>query len=132
MDFLIEFESIKKIACEFRLAGKNGLTLWNTIKYNYSEEPLTKYKWKHIDEDFDKYIMMLPEHNDGIMNEPFHFIIQCVRIQKKNPILNKRRLMQIALNIGQLIASESDIPKDIMKNFYILHMEKLFTYIDDK
>ena len=125
-----EFNLIKEIAFNCRSGGVNGLNLWNLLKTNYEETPLYEFEWKQLDESLVADVMKLNEfYENGIMNEPVHFIIQSVRIQKKNPILNKRRLMQIALNIGQLQATQNAIPKELMDKFYELKMDDMSTYI---
>lgn len=127
-----EFNLIKEIAFNCRSGKVNGLKLWNLLKTNYEESPMQGFEWAQIDKLFVADVMKLNEfYENGDMNEQVHFIIQCVRIQKKNPILSKRRLMQIAFNIGQLHASQSYIPKDIMDQFHKLVMDEMKTYISD-
>ena len=90
-----------------RSKNKNydGLRFWKSIKGILSNSNYKAEKWKNIPQKYYKNIMTLPEYYiDGNGNtsliEENHFLIQTVRIPNtEKPSL--RKIMQIALNIGQ-------------------------------
>lgn len=85
----------------------NGLKFWRSIKPILTNSKYEANKWKNIPMKYYKNIMILPEYYmDGYGNaniiEENHFLIQTVRIPKtEKPSL--RKIMQIALNIGQYL-----------------------------
>lgn len=83
-------------------SGASGLVFWRSIKENYSTEPIEGAKW----------LSPVPKKSeegewnpDGSAN-PFHFYNQLWRIPAEKT-LSERSIMQIALNIGQGLASGS-------------------------
>ena len=99
----------------------DGLGFWQGIKKIL--EPLDKYsasKWKTLSKTKTKKIMLLPEYtingyDDKIIDENNHFIIQQVRI----PVTDKptiKKIMQIALNIGQYKGTSKNIKNNSIKN----------------
>lgn len=95
----------------------DGLKFWRSIKPILSNSNYKAKKWKNIPKKYYKNIMLLPEYYiDGYGNtnmiEENHFIIQTVRIPKtEKPSL--RKIMQIALNIGQYLGYNIDNNKII-------------------
>lgn len=79
-------------------------------------------------------ILDLPEYDEsGRMIELNHFMLQCVRIPRNEP-LSERKVMQMALNIGQLMSEAKldnlDISMQILfKRFVALGMTELSGYI---
>lgn len=83
----------------------DGKAFWQPIKNQLSDEPLELIKFKKIPKKIVESIMQLPEkYIDGYgkekMIESNHFLIQQVRIPTTEH-LSIRKIMQIALNIGQ-------------------------------
>lgn len=101
-----------------RYKNKNfdGLKFWRSIKPILTNSKYEANKWKKIPIKYYKNIMMLPEYyKDGYDNthiiEENHFLIQTVRIPNtEKPLL--RKIMQIALNIGQYLGHNS---KNLLK-----------------
>ena len=100
----------------------DGLGFWQPIKKML--EPLDEYsakKWKKIPKKLTRSIMLLPEYTingyeEKIIIENNHFIIQQVRI----PLTEKptiRKIIQIALNIGQYRGSGGKIIFDNIEQF---------------
>ena len=92
-----------------RYKNKNfdGLKFWRSLKPILSNSKYEANKWKNISIEYYKKIMILPEYYiDGYGNtniiEENHFLIQTVRIPK-NEKPSLRKIMQIALNIGQYL-----------------------------
>lgn len=121
-----------------KLSRKNnqnfdGLSYWRKIKVLLSED-LKASKWKHIPKKLTYDILSFPEQivfgngkTETIENN--HFIIQQVRIPKKDEP-NLRKIMQIALNIGQW---EGFPNQDIynLVNYPKTKLNKLSTYITE-
>ena len=132
------FSKVRTAAKELRTNNKkaDGLAFWKPIKESLEPFDSITGEWnpilfKHKYEVFYKKIMKLHEKDsNGNMIEPHHFIIQCVRIPRTE-ILNLRKLIQIALNIGQLMPMLDELPKSIVKEFKELKMHLIGTYIKD-
>jgi hypothetical protein len=115
----------------------DGLGFWQPIKKLL--EPLDEYsakKWKKIPKKLTKSIMLLPEYTingyeEKIIIEKNHFIIQQVRI----PLTEKptiRKIIQIALNIGQYKGSSRKIFFDNIGQFiYQKDIMELSKHIPD-
>ena len=83
----------------------DGKAFWQPIKEQLSDDGIENIKFKKISKKIVENIMELPEkYIDGYgkekMIESNHFLIQQVRIPTTEH-LSIRKLMQIALNIGQ-------------------------------
>lgn len=80
-------------------------------------------------------ILSLEERNaDGTMNEMNHFMMQCVRIPV-NDLPSERKIMQVALNIGQLLSEIHLVELDekmasLFARFTKFGMTELSAYID--
>lgn len=121
-----------------KLARKNnqnfdGLNYWRKIKFLLSED-LKASKWKHISKKLTDDILSLPEQivygsgkSETIENN--HFIIQQVRIPKTDKP-NLRKIMQIALNIGQWEGSPNQDIYNLV-NYPQTKLNKLSTYITE-
>jgi len=100
----------------------DGLGFWQPIKKLL--EPLDQYsakKWKKIPKNLTKKIMLLPEYTingyeEKSIIENNHFIIQQVRIPLKEAT-TIRKIIQIALNIGQYKGSGGKIIFNSIDNF---------------
>jgi hypothetical protein len=115
----------------------DGLGFWQPIKKML--EPLDEYsakKWKKIPKKMTKKIMLLPEYTingyeEKSIIEDNHFIIQQVRI----PLTEKptiRKIIQIALNIGQYKGSGGKIIFDNIGQFiYRKDIVELSKHIPD-
>ena len=113
----ILFNNVRDQSCKLRKSNPkkfDGQGFWQPIKKML--EPLDKYKakkWKPIPKSITKKIMLLPEYTiDGyetkVINENNHFIIQQVRIPlNEEPTI--RKIIQIALNIGQYRGTNNDV-----------------------
>ena len=85
----------------------DGLNYWKSIKRvlkQYDDENIRGSKWKKINASLVDKIMNLPEkyingYGDEALIESHHFIIQQVRIPKKE--FSIRKVVQLGLNIGQ-------------------------------
>ena len=87
----------------------------NPLKKLFIEQNIRASSWKQIDTSIVKKLMDIPEL-DGLGNIILinHFLRQQVRIPtQEEPSL--RRIMQVALNSGQFLASH-DVVNDL-KNF---------------
>jgi hypothetical protein len=103
-------------------------------------EPLDEYSaenWKTIPEKLRNPIMLLPEYiingyGEQSLIENNHFIIQQVRIPlKEAPTI--RKIVQVALNIGQHRGSGGEIIFNSIDNFIRKKdIEKLSKYISDE
>lgn len=109
-----------------RLNNKNfnGLKFWRSVKPILSKSKYEAVKWKNIPERHYNNIMKYSEYYiDGYgktyLIENHHFLIQTVRIPKtESPSL--RKIIQIALNIGQYLAfNNKTIIKRVNINDYI-------------
>ena len=107
----------------------DGLAFWRSIKESLSESEL-KINWNidinKLNSNFVKKIMSLDESNDKN-----HFLIQHINLVKKNKP-NIRKILQIALNIGQLklYLNEDNFQKPILKYYELYKLDKFETYID--
>ena len=102
----------------------DGRAYWQPIKRILAELTWQASKWRTIPIRYTSKIMSIFEFGiDGngrkIMIEKNHFIIQTVRIPT-NERPSIRKIMQIALNIGQCLATN---------NSSLLHRKKLSDYI---
>ncbi|MEK9774312.1 MAG: hypothetical protein VW298_01700 [Candidatus Woesearchaeota archaeon] len=107
----------------------DGLRFWRSIKDSLNESEL-KINWNvdinKLNSNFVKKIMSLDESNDKN-----HFLIQHINLVKKNKP-NIRKILQIALNIGQLklYLNEDNFQKTILKYYKLYNLDKFETYID--
>ena len=138
---LKQFNDVVGHGFKVRSHLKDGLQSWKDLKVHYSDETFQNAKWKvhqcvDYNTDIRTRIYNLSEFlADGEMNEPVHFIVQCVRIPHKNPVMSEVRLMQIAYNLGQLKAvvdvTPEMYPAGLIEEFYALGMDKLGYYTAD-
>ena len=114
----------------------DGQGFWQPIKKILL--PFDKYhakKWKNIPKTITHEIMILPEYSingyeQKIINENNHFIIQQVRIPlKEKPTIKK--IIQIALNMGQYKALNKPIFNNINQFIYKKDILELSKYITD-
>lgn len=104
----------------------DGKRFWRSIKPILSNSKFKAKKWKKIEKKYYNIIMKLPEfYINGFgkkeIIEENHFIIQTVRI----PVIEKpslRKIMQIALNIGQYLGHN---------NTNMLKKNKIKDYVDN-
>jgi hypothetical protein len=74
----------------------------------------------------------IPESIDGKLVEKNHFLWQQVNIPTKDDSKTSfRRLMQIALNIGQFIAHKEEFDKDILEMIRKFDMTEISTYMTE-
>lgn len=112
----------------------DGLKMWVAIKGQYEDIHHPQVNWAEtiLNDEYSAFrnqvLQELPEYDDhGNMNEPNHFIIQCLRIPFKNN-MTQRRLMQVAYNIGQLKAVQHMYPEHYMQTFYDMKLHHIQTY----
>lgn len=127
------FNIIRSAAKDLRTQNEkaDGQKFWSNIKVLLEPFDDVQLQWKEINDDFYDQVMKLPEYDkNGKTIELHHFIIQCVRIPRIEK-LNIRKLMQIALNIGQLLPNITKLPQHLSQQFLDLHMISMKTYIGD-
>ena len=117
----------------------DGLEYWNQIKpflieiNNRTLGYKINYNPNHnnIIEKFKNYLHLIPEKNDNDkLIEKNHFLLQQLNIPKKdNSIPSFQRLMQIALNIGQLKPYINSFPDNIKKLINDNNLEDIKTYM---
>ncbi len=108
------FLFVKNGACKLRKKNNNadGLKYWKPIKELLSQYDNVKpAKWKKISATTTDKYMSYPEYTiDGYGNQKIieqnHFLIQQVRIPKQEKA-TIRKIIQLALNIGQLKGTSS-------------------------
>lgn len=133
--------SIATMRFESIVGGKkwDGRAIWQPMKNSLSDQP-TVVSWSGKVNSAERNILMrdvlqLSETNeDGSTNELNHFLMQCVRIPV-NDTPSDRKIMQLALNIGQLQAELKLIQVDerflnLYNRFIKLNMTELSAYID--
>lgn len=132
---ITDFEDMIAFAQQGRASGNwDGLKMWTDAKVKFSDEAAGNWTGPILNESYSKtrerILRELPEHDaDGKMNEPNHFIIQCLRIPFKNEF-TERRLMQVAYNIGQFKADASMYNQTYIDEFYALKLDKIATYVN--
>lgn len=108
------FNEILSYVKRERHKNKNfdGLKFWRSIKPILSNSVYKAKSWKSTPKQYYSKIMLLPEYyinGSGKTNiiEENHFLIQTVRIPKtESPSL--RKIMQVALNIGQYMGHNTE------------------------
>lgn len=99
--------SSKQLRVENKKAS--GLAFWKPIKNILQQYDTTTYgNWKKMNQKNYNTIMLLPEktvngYGKETVNEQNHFLIQTVRLPTESNDITLRKLLQIALNIGQFI-----------------------------
>jgi hypothetical protein len=117
----------------------DGRAVWQPMKNKLSDKPIMK-SWSYkvnvpAREALRKDILELNEFNpDGSMCEINHFLMQCVRIPV-NDEPSARKIMQVALNIGQLrseiyLQDMNAKTAGLYLRFKALGMEHVDAYID--
>lgn len=129
LDSFNSYRDITKIERTNNIITWDGRMYWHTIKNDLSiiENNLS---WKANDEFAIKVLSTLDE-KDSELN---HFMLQCVRIPR-NDICCERKIMQIALNIGQMESELQLIQPDekfltLYKEFKKLNMLEYEAYIN--
>lgn len=128
-----EFEEVVRFAEQGRSSdGWDGLAMWTECKTKFSDEKTHEWTGPILGDVYssvrERILKDLLEFDvDGTMNEPNHFIIQCLRIPFKNQFTT-RRLMQVAYNIGQFKAVSTHYEKKILDEFYALKLDRIETY----
>jgi hypothetical protein len=119
------FQSIIETSKNKREKNKNfdGKQFWQPIKDILDKSQWKASKWEKQKMKKYNYVMELPEYYiNGFGNQQIieknHFLIQIVRIpNKEEPSLKK--IMQVALNIGQYIGYTGKNIKNISINNFI-------------
>jgi len=99
--------SSKQLRVENKKA--DGLAFWKPIKKILQQYDTTTYgSWKKMNQKNYNTIMLLPEktingYRKETVNEQNHFLIQTLRLPTESDEITLRKLLQIALNIGQFI-----------------------------
>jgi hypothetical protein len=132
---IIEYSSLLKKKYGSKL---DGLEYWNNIKTFLKEidnrsNSNIKYNPNHDNtiENFKKVRDSIPEKDKGNkLIEKNHFLLQQLNIPKKDDgISSFRRLMQIALNIGQLKSYEKPFDDNILKMIKENNLSNINTYM---
>lgn len=99
-----------------KIAPKEGRKYWQPIKLQFADKSYG-LKWKPIARPIRKFALnMKDETVDGTTITNIHFFRQQIRIPSQEA-LNMRRLLQVALNIGQWKA----LPKAVRKSVIPTH-----------
>ena len=99
--------SSKQLRAENKKA--DGLAFWKPLKQILQKYDKTTFgTWKYMNQDNYRKIMLLPEktingYGTESINEQTHFFIQTVRLPTESNDITLRKLLQVALNIGQFI-----------------------------
>jgi hypothetical protein len=116
------FEHVKDVSKQQRIRDKEfrGQAFWQPIKQ--MTEPYdafnTTLQWKHVKRSTSDAVMALPEWRGETesMIETNHFLIQLVRIPSTEP-LSLRKILQIALNIGQYLGMNPRAHPKILEKY---------------
>jgi hypothetical protein len=102
-----------------------GLTMWHMIKPMLPTTKISNGKWNTAHEEVIAVTEYMKEHNKhGVINEPVHFIKQSIRIPA-GP-LNIRKILQLALNLGQLRSRKGKINNTLASYLVDRHAETIF------
>lgn len=132
---IIEYSSLLKKKYGSKLDGKE---YWNNIKTFLKEidnrsNSNIKYNPNHNNtiDNFKKVIDSIPENDkDDKLIEKNHFLLQQLNIPTKDErIPSFKRLMQIALNIGQLKSYEKPFDDNILKMIRENNLSNINTYM---
>lgn len=132
---IIEYSSLLKKKYGSKLDGKE---YWNNIKTFLKEidnrsNSNIKYNPNHDNtiDNFKKVIDSIPENDkDDKLIEKNHFLLQQLNIPTKDErIPSFKRLMQIALNIGQLKSYEKPFDDNILKMIRENNLSNINTYM---
>lgn len=126
------FELVRTSARSLRTRNKefDGLSFWKTIKSNLAESDF-EAEWKKLPDKYSEEILSLNEYNeDGTMNENNHFLIQMIRIPKKEKC-SLKKIIQIAFNIGQYQGINFTALEQINKMDHI-KFDSISNFIDEK
>jgi hypothetical protein len=132
---IIEYSSLLKKKYGSKLDGKE---YWNNIKTFLKEidnrsNSNIKYNPNHDNtiDNFKKVIDSIPEKDkDDKLIEKNHFLLQQLNIPTKDDgIPSFKRLMQIALNIGQLKSYEKPFDDNILKMITENNLSSINTYM---
>ena len=125
--FIIVQQGVKEF--KTKTPDGDGRAFWQPLKTMFAQQNLQASCWQQIDSAMVKKLISLPEFDESgemILNN--HFLRQQVRIPtQEEPIL--RKIMQVALNSGQFLASNRLI--DGLNNFDYSNsgLDCLSTYI---
>ena len=140
-----EVEEAWKLIIEHSMIGKkkygdrfDGLEYWNNLKLFLKEIDSrfnSNIEWNpnhnSVIENFKSVIHLIPEKDtDNNLIEKNHFLLQQLNIPKKdNGIPSFTRLMQIALNIGQLKSYQNPFDSNILKLINDNNLSNIKTYM---
>lgn len=129
---------IRQAAYRLRKRDPNadGLAFWQTIRQllePYDDEKATwnpALKTEQYASFKETALKKLPERDEaGKLIENHHFLLQTVRLPDQE--LNLRKLMQVALNVGQLLGTLQGVSVSLLVKFIKLDMFRLDTYVDE-
>lgn len=114
----------------------DGLKLWNNIKpmlKKIKSESSIKWNPKHNKINNRLSQLILPEKKNNKLIEKNHFFLQLLNIPKKDPSVSFSRLLQIALNLGQLLPSldNNKFEFNIVEIYKENQLDNINTYILD-
>ena len=125
------FYAVLHASGKLRSVGpRAGFEFWQPLKKRFPEtsDPL---QWKPIGARVCKTVMQLNDQNpDGSTNTSVHFFRQQVRIRTEEK-MNVRRLLQIALNIGQWSSLPAKIRKSIVssEDYKAMKLDSIDRYV---
>lgn len=124
------FNFILEKSKEARLNNNNfnGLRFWKGIKKPLEIYDSFKMEWNENAFDDDK--LLINEHDDeGKLIELYHFMRQQARIPMEDDC-TLRKLMQLALNIGQFIGSNNNNCELVIGNcHYLSDKQSIFDFV---
>lgn len=109
----------------------DGRAFWQPMKQLFKESQIKANSWQQLDKNLVDLLLALPE-KDETENIIFinHFLRQHVRItSQEEPTL--QRIMQIALNSGQFLATDGLIEGLESFNYSQSGLDRLTTYISE-
>jgi len=128
------FNLVQKKSIQLHKTGKvDGKIFWRSIKDTLRQYDSQKTNWsdnilkiKSKEKTFHKKVLNLDENI-----EHNHFLIQHLRIPEKNEA-NPRKILQIALNSGQLkkYLNTDNFDLDLIQTYKKLKLDKIEKYIN--
>lgn len=119
--------------CQEEIPKFDGLTFWTPIKKILQENELVldTYWAPKIDNEVKEKISAIHDYDsENTFIECNHFLIQQVRIPDVEKKISLRKLIQIALNIGQFLGSKDNIHLINFVDYNNLKLDVIESYIN--
>lgn len=126
------FTMVQQRTKEFKVKAPDGdgREFWQPLKKMFAQSNLMVSGWQQIDSVIVEKLMSLPEFDESGMIEVNHYLRQQVRIPTQEEP-NLQRIMQVALNSGQFLASDSTIHGLNDFDYNRSGLDRLNTYISE-